>query len=192
MPFGISAFFYSRLPEMVATHWNASWEPDGYSSRFFAAFILPLIILAGQAVLCISINHDPKMKHQPGALKETIKWMLPVLMNIVQILIISNALGYKIDGSILITVYIGILFVILGVMIPKCKQNYTIGIKLPWTLSSEENWNRTHKLAGIVWFWGGAAIIITSPLRLFWLLIGILVLMAIIPIVYSFIIYKKA
>ena len=74
---------------------------------------------------------------------------------------------------------------------PKMKQTYTVGIKLPWTLNSEENWYRTHRLAGAVFMVGGLAVLIAGFFEQFWLVLAILFISAIIPSVYSFVLYKK-
>ena len=74
---------------------------------------------------------------------------------------------------------------------PKCKQNYTTGIKVPWTLHSQENWNRTHRLAGWIWIIGGVAMIVNSFLQLEWILFLTIAALVLIPIGYSFLLFKK-
>nr|WP_275450028.1 SdpI family protein [Clostridium massiliodielmoense] len=80
-----------------------------------------------------------------------------------------------------------------GNYLPKCKQNYTVGIKLPWTLNSEENWNKTHRLGGYVWMAGGLILCILTWLNIYRQIatIVIVVIISVIPIVYSFLLYKK-
>ena len=87
--------------------------------------------------------------------------------------------------------FMGALFVIIGNYMPKCKQSYTIGIKIPWTLNDEENWNKTHRMAGFLWVIGGVVIMATAFLGTFQLLFVVLIPMVIIPFVYSYLLYKK-
>ena len=87
---------------------------------------------------------------------------------------------------------IGVLFILIGNFLPKTKQSYTMGIKLPWTLASEENWNRTHRLAGFVWVIGGVYFVVMSFFS--WTLAGFLIpvaLLGLIPAAYSYILYRK-
>jgi len=89
-------------------------------------------------------------------------------------------------------VLMGLLFILIGNYLPKTKQSYTMGIKLPWTLASEENWNRTHRLAGFLWVLGGVYFIVMSFIG--WSLIAFLIplaVMVLIPAVYSYLLYRK-
>ena len=88
-------------------------------------------------------------------------------------------------------ILMGLIFAIIGNYMPKCKQNYTIGIKIPWTLSSEENWNRTHRFAGRLWVVCGLVIILTAFLGGFELFLGIALVMALAPVLYSYALYRK-
>ena len=80
---------------------------------------------------------------------------------------------------------------VIGNYLPKCKQNYTLGIKLPWTLDDEENWNRTHRFAGFLWVVGGVLIAINAFLEWEWLFLVVVFAMVLIPAIYSYLYYKK-
>ena len=97
----------------------------------------------------------------------------------------SVDIGFVVNGSV------GLLFMLIGNYMPKCKQNYTTGITVPWTLHSQENWNRTHRLAGWVWIIGGVAMIVNSFLQLEWILFLTIAALVLIPIGYSFLLFKK-
>ena len=85
----------------------------------------------------------------------------------------------------------GLLFIIIGNLLPKCRQSYTMGIKLPWTLNNEENWNKTHRFGGKVWVVGGVIIMATAFAGSFWILLGMLIVMMALPTVYSYCLYRK-
>ena len=80
---------------------------------------------------------------------------------------------------------------IIGNYLPKCKQNYTVGIKTPWTLNNEEVWNKTHKISGYLWVIGGFIITISSFIGFESIMLVVLIIIAFVPIVYSYILYKK-
>ena len=86
----------------------------------------------------------------------------------------------------IVSAVVGIIRAAVGLFLPKFKQNSTAGIRLPWTLNSEENWEKTHRLAGGVWIAGGLLITLTSPLSNVWILMVILLVMILIPLLYSF------
>jgi uncharacterized membrane protein len=103
----------------------------------------------------------------------------------------ATALGHKVSVEIIMPLFIGALVVVIGNYLPKCKQSYTMGIKLPWTLNDEENWNKTHRLAGFLWVICGVVMMATAFLGEFWLFFVLLIPMTIIPTVYSYSLYKK-
>jgi uncharacterized membrane protein len=102
-----------------------------------------------------------------------------------------SALGVSVRVETLMPILLGLLFVAIGNYMPKCKQNYTIGIKIPWTLASEENWNRTHRLAGWVWVGGGVVMLLSGFLGIFWLTLVPAIIMVAVPLIYSYILHQK-
>lgn len=184
---------YDRLPEVVATHWGADGLPNGYSSRAFAVFALPLFMAALNLFLRFALSTDPKKANMSPVLKRISYWILPVISVLGSAATLGSALGYSFNMSTAATAFVGVLFIVIGNYLPKTKQSYTMGIKLPWTLNSAENWNRTHRLAGFLWIIGGALLLICSLLRLLsvWVLTGVLIVMAVVPMVYSYILYRK-
>ena len=88
-------------------------------------------------------------------------------------------------------ILLGVVFIAIGNYLPKCKQNYTIGIKISWTLASEENWNKTHRLAGWVWVGGGIVMMLSGFFGILWLTFLPVAIMVLVPLVYSYILHKK-
>ena len=86
-----------------------------------------------------------------------ILWLVPVVSVITCMSIYGLALGMDIDIGVIVNIMVGIMFIILGNYVHKVKQNYTVGMKLPWTLNSEENWNRTNRMTGWILILSGAA-----------------------------------
>ena len=192
LPMLVGALVYSRLPEQVATHFDLQGNPDGWSSRPFAVFGLPGILLAVNLLTPFALQADPKHKNMSGALVNIVIWTVPVISLLCSGLTLGRALGYDLRIEMVLPVFMGILFILIGNYLPKTKQSYTMGIKLPWTLASEENWNRTHRLAGFLWVIGGAFFIIMSFIG--WNFIAFLIpitLMVLVPTVYSYLLYRK-
>ena len=192
LPMIVGAAVYSRLPETLATHWGFGGEPNGWSSRAFAVFGLPAILLAANLLVPFMLRADPKRENMSPALQTVAIWTIPFVSLLACGTTLGYGLGYDVRVEKLIPVLVGVLFVVIGNYLPKTKQSYTMGIRLPWTLSSEENWNRTHRLAGFLWVIGGVYFIVMSFIG--WSVIGFLiplVVMILVPTVYSYILYRK-
>lgn len=190
LPVVLALFLYNRLPEQVAIHWGSDGEANGYANRAVAAFGLPAGLLAVNVLLHVVINHDPKYTNVSKAIMLVSKWCIPLIAVIICPVTLFIAIGIPIQVNIVVPAIVGILFILMGNYMPKCKLNYTVGIKLPWTLASEENWNRTHHLAGYVWVIGGIVFIISTFTGIGWLFWVVLAAMAAVPTIYSFILFR--
>lgn len=162
VPFLISLLFYNRLPEQVPTHWGSDNVVNGYSSRNMAAFGIPAFMLLMAAMVNVIYRIDPKRENinRSMELKQISRWFVVLLAVMVQFVIVLSGIGMDIDVGSLVSIPIALMFVAAGNYLPKCRQNYTMGIKLPWTLADEDNWNRTHRMAGYVWTAGGILMLV--------------------------------
>jgi uncharacterized membrane protein len=196
MLFGVA--IYHRLPPQLPTHWNFSGAVDGYSSKAFTVFGLPLIMAGTTLLVPVFISLDPKSANMSTALKKLVVWSCPVLSLVLTTSILLIGLGYNLPIPLIVCILVGILFMMIGNYLPKTKQSYTMGIRLPWTLHSEENWNRTHRLAGKLWMIGGLLMIVCGVLTQYtqsglfatFIFVGIMGLVFI-PTLYSLWLYKK-
>ena len=191
LPVLAGLFLWNQLPEQIPSHWNAAGEVDGWSSKPFTVFGMPLILLAAQWLCTLGTGADPKKNNHPPKILHLVLWIIPVLSAVLHAVIYTTALGKEVRMEVVMPVFIGILFTIIGNYLPKCKQNYTIGIKIPWTLSSEENWNRTHRFAGRLWVICGIAIMLTGFFGGFWVFLPVVILMVLAPVIYSYLLYRK-
>ena len=191
LPILIGVILWDRLPARMPTHWNATGEVDGWSSKPFAVFGLPGILLALHWLCVLGTAADPKKRNHSEKLLHLVLWIIPALSVVLGAVTYLTALGQPVRIEVLLPLLTGLLFTIIGNYMPKCKQNYTIGIKIPWTLESEENWNRTHRFAGRLWFLGGLLIIATSFLGNVWIFLTITLVMAFIPFLYSYALHRK-
>ena len=194
LPILAGLLLYDRLPETVATHFGANGEANGWSSRAFAVFGIPAFMAGINLLVWFALHTDPKKENMNPALRALAIWTVPALSVLLSGMTLGNALGYAMHVETAAPLLAGLLFIVIGNYLPKTKQSYTMGIRLPWTLASEENWNRTHRIAGFLWVFGGIAITLLTLLRIwsFWLPFAlILILLVLVPSVYSFLLYKK-
>lgn len=182
---------WDQLPEQIPTHWNPSGEVDRWSSKAFAIFGLSGILLAAQWFCTLGTRADPKKDNHPQKILHLVLWIIPVISNLLYAITYAVALGKEVRIEVIMPVFMGLLFAIIGNYMPKCKQNYTIGIKIPWTLNSEENWNRTHRFAGRLWVVCGIVIMLTGFFGGFWIFFGIVLAMVIAPFLYSYLLHRK-
>lgn len=191
LPILAGIILWNQLPDQMPTHWNAAGEVDGWSSKPFAVFGLPMILLGIQWLCVIGTSADPKKAAHPEKVLHLIFWMVPVLSVMMHAFTYAAALGKNVRIDLFVPVLLGLVFTIIGNYLPKCKQNYTIGIKIPWTLNSEENWNKTHRLSGRIWVVCGLTILFTGFFGITWIVLPAALLMVLVPLVYSYTLYCK-
>ena len=191
LPILAGVILWNQLPDPMPSHWNASGEIDGWSSKPFTIFGLPLILLAAQWLCVLGTAADPKKNNHPEKILHLVLWIIPVLSVVMHTFVYLIALGYGVSMEVVMPVLIGVIFTIIGNYLPKCKQNYTIGIKIPWTLNNEENWNKTHRFAGWLWTVCGILIMLTGFFGGFWVFLPITLLMVLVPVLYSYLLHRK-
>ena len=155
LPILLGIILWEKLPDSIATHWGADGQANGWSNKAFAVFGMPCILAAIHLFsVCVTLN-DPKRKNIHKKPLALVFWIVPVVSLVTSGFTYMAALGSDIDIRLIVSIMMGILFIILGNYMPKLQQNYTVGIKLPWTLNSVENWNRTHRFGGKLFIAGG-------------------------------------
>ena len=191
LPIVAGLILWDQLPDKIPMHWGPSGEVDGWGSKPFFVFGIPALMLVFQWLMVLGTQADTKKKNHAPQMVSLVLWIVPVLQIMLTTITYMTALGHPVRVEIVIPVFMGILLAIVGNYMPKCKQNYTIGIKIPWTLDSEENWNKTHRMAGWTWTIGGVLIAAIAFLGNWWIPFVILMIMTTIPIVYSYLLYRK-
>lgn len=193
LPILIGVITWNRLPDVMATHFGMENEADGFSSKVFAVFGLPLFLLAMEWLAAVVTSKDPRRQNISPKMFKLVLWIIPAVSVFCAAVIYPYNLGMSVDISFIAMMLVGLMFIVIGNYLPKARQNYTIGIRLPWTLADEENWNRTHRLGGYLWVAGGVLMILmclTGFARAPWVF-GILIALTIIPCVYSFWLYAQ-
>lgn len=190
-PIIVGLVLWDRLPDRIPTHFGSNNEPNGWSSKAMAVFGLPLIMLGCELLCAFVTNADPKRRNINQKLMRVVLWIVPLISVITCLSCYAIALGIGVDIGMLINVIIGIVFIIIGNYMHKIKQNYTVGIKLPWTLNSEENWNRTHRVGSWLFILGGIAFLVNGYFKSEWVLVIFIAALLLIPVGYSYLLYKK-
>ena len=192
----LSGYFYSVFPDQVPIHWNFQGEVDNWGSKFMGAFLMPLMAIGMYLLFLILPLIDPKKDKYKQFNKVYLLFRNLIILMLFAIYIISslNALGYKIRVEVWIPFLIGILFIVMGNYFGKIKPNWFMGIRTPWTLSSDEVWLKTHRLGGKLSMALGFLLIISPSLPhqslLFTLIIPIMIVVMV-PVIYSYILFKN-
>lgn len=160
-----SVYFYSHFPDIVPTHWNIHGEIDGWSSKKLGAFLIPAILMIMYLMFLWLPYIDPKKEKYDQFRKvyHIFKSLIIGMMSLIYFMASFNGLGYNIEMGFWVPFLIGVLFIALGNYFGKLKPNWFVGIKTPWTLSSEENWNKTHRFGGKIFIFSGL-IMMATPL----------------------------
>ena len=192
---GIGLYSYPRMPDLVAIHWNAQGLPNGYGSRFQAAFTLPLIMIAVAALLLFIPEIDPLKSNIEKFRPDFNAFMAGFALFFFYLNILTTLLnlGFQFSLNQFLVPGFGIFIYACGVLLGKARRNFFIGIRTPWTLSSDTVWAKTHLLGGLLFKISGVIAIlgILFPnLALLFLLVPLMVASAI-AIVYSYILFRS-
>ena len=194
LPIPVGLILQHRFPEELVTHWNAAGQPNGYMPTLWAILLPPVLMLLGQWICIWFTLKDPGNKDRNTKPLNLVLWIIPLFSNLCSYLMYALALGHEFSPMVWTLVLMGVMFAAIGNYLPKCKMNYTMGIKVSWAYTSEENWNATHRFGGKVWFIGGIALIFGGFLPEGWavavMLVSIFVLTGI-PVLYSYLYYRK-
>ncbi len=191
IPILVGLLLWDKLPDQVATHWDFNGVPNGWSSKEFAVFGLPMFLLAVHWICIICTKADPKAANHPEKIMVLVYWVCPVVSIFCMGSVYAEALGYPVSINHFGSILVGVTFIFIGNYLPKCPHNYTVGIKIPWTLNSEENWNRTHRFAGPLWVICGILFMILTFMGCPKLSVALMFIAAFVPMIYSYLYFKK-
>lgn len=188
LPSIVGCVFWNQLPEEIPTHFNLLGQADGYNHKVFAIFGLPALMLLMHWVLLFLMVKDPKSSNISSKIQLLIYWIIPFVSCLSMISIFGESLGYSMMSGLLAQIFMGVVMIVIGNYLPKTHRNYIIGIRLPWTLESDKNWRKTHRLAGKIWVLGGLLLFLNSFVQLYvyWVFFLTLFFVVIIPSVYSY------
>lgn len=195
LSFILSIYFYPQVPDQMATHWDSQGEVNGYMSKFWGSFFMPLLITGLVILFLVIPKIDPRKENIEMFRKhyEGFRLILILFLVMVHLHILLWNTGTQISPNAVIPLGIGLLFYYAGVLTENAEQNWFIGIRTPWTLSSENVWKRTNclggklfRIAGITAFSG-----VFFPEYAIYFILVPAVIVVVITVVYSYLEYKK-
>ncbi|MCL4267916.1 MAG: DUF1648 domain-containing protein [Anaerolineales bacterium] len=188
---------WNQLPDQMASHWNANDQVDGYMPKFWGVFMMPLMVLGMYILFLVIPGIDPlkaNIAQFRGAFNLFIV-LISVFMLYIHGLTLAWSLGYQdFKMSAAMLPFMGVLFIFIGYMLRQAKRNFFIGIRTPWTLSSDTVWEKTHQLGSVLFMVSGALAFIGSFLGgelAFWLFFVPLMGSALFLVIYSYILYRS-
>ena len=192
----VATFFYDKMPQRVPSHWNFQGDIDGYMSKKSFVLFFPTLSVAIYSFMTFLPFVDP-LKKNVQKFANVYLWMKTIIVGFLSFLFfliiyisVSEKLFFPV--GLAVTLSIGIMMVLLGMVMPLIKKNYFIGIRTPWTIESEEVWSITHKRAKFAFVIGGAIMIlggIFEAITFWFFLVAILTLLW--PVIDSYFIYRK-
>ena len=193
--FLIGAYLYPYMPEKMASHWDANGSVDGYMPKLWGLFLLPVI----SVILFLVYMLIPKIDPLKGNIEkfrghfDVFILLLFVFLFYVHMLTMLWNLSYRFNIIQLLAPAFGLIIYCAGIMMENAKQNWFIGVRIPWTLSSEVVWNKTNKLAGKLFKVAGvlAAMGLIFPQYAIFLILVPVILAAVYPIIYSYQMYQQ-
>jgi uncharacterized membrane protein len=193
---GFSVWAYPQLPAQVATHFDFHGEPNGWSPRLVAAVLAPGLGLLLTAVFTVLPRIDPRRANYAlfGPTYWTIINAVLVLLAGLHIVTLGKAIGWTVDMTRIVAIGVGGLFVLLGNLMTRIRPNWFMGIRTPWTLSSDTVWRKTHRFGGVAFVIAGLCIAATALIASDWMLyvaMGATVAAAVSSVVYSFVAWKQ-
>ena len=194
LPILAGVALWDQLPATMSSHWGADGVADGTMPKAFVVFGTPLILLAINWLLMWASVALDKNNSQNNKIMNICYGIIPVLSVVMHTFIYSIALEKEWNLFALLPVFVGALFMVIGNYMPKTTRNRTAGIKLRWTMGNDENWTKTHRLGGKVYFFCGLAVMATAILPIKYtiaVLIAMIAVAVIVPTVYSYSIYKR-
>ena len=196
LPFILLALFWNQIPESVPVHWNINGEPDRWAEKGWEIFFTPVLNVAIYLLLLALPYIDPKRRTESGQKSlRAIRFLVPFLMTGVFLITLMQWLGIEFLIGKSLGLVIVIFFMGMGNYLQSLQPNYFIGIRTPWTLESETNWRKTHRLGGRLWVLLGFALIITwffvTEQTFLIALVASIIVMSLTPLIYSFYLYMN-
>ena len=187
---------WNQLPDQMASHWNAYDQVDGYISKFWGVFLMPLITL-GMFVMFLVVPVMDPLKANIVQFREAFNVFIALIsafMLYIHGLTLAWSLGYQdFKMSAAMLPFMGVLFVAIGYLLRKAKRNFFIGIRTPWTLSSDSVWDKTHQLGSLLFILSGAFAIaggFFGGMAAIWLMFIPLIGSSLFLVIYSYVLYR--
>ncbi len=187
---------YNRLPDPMASHWNINDQVNGYMPRFWGAFLMPIISVVMLGLFLLIPSIDP-LKANIAKFREAFNAFIVLIMVFllyIHLLSLLWNLGFQnFKMSLTLLPAVGLLFVFAGWMMRKAKRNFFIGIRTPWTLSSDHVWDETHRVGSWLFIAMGIITMFTAFLGQagMYVMFGVILVGVLVPVIYSYVLYQQ-
>lgn len=186
--------WYPQLPDPMPIHWNAAGEVDGYMSKRWGAALLPGTAAFMLLVMKLALLLSPKQYRTDELVLYTALFqvLLTAFLCTIAVLVLLESLGHDTRLDRVIFAGIGLILMVVGGILGRVRKNFFLGIRTPWTMRNDEVWDRTHRLGGKLFMLAGLLLVINAFVRLdLRLTLPAVVVLMLIPVVYSWIIYRQ-
>ncbi len=188
----VGVALWNQLPDQIATHFGMNGEPDGWSSKAFTVFGMPLILLVLHVICLLVECTSNRQKIYSRKLRYLVMFIVPGVALLMMVICYGHALGAGVNVGRIVLPFVGALLAITGNYMPKIRRNPTMGIRVPWTLDDDENWYKTHRFAAPVWVVGGLLLIVLGLIGYTnWFSFCTIFAIIFAPMIYSFALYIK-
>lgn len=193
----ISIIAFGHLPDPMPIHWDIQGRVNGYGSRWVGAFLNPLIMLAVAAMIPVLPKIDPRGRNYEKFGKSYLTMMNAVItiMFLIHVFALGSALGMNLPIRRLVPAALGLLLIVIGNVLPRVRPNWMMGIRTPWTLSSDRVWERTHRLGGYLMMGLGVLLVLATPFTpasaTFILILGGILIVALGSVIYSYVAWRQ-
>jgi uncharacterized membrane protein len=194
-----SVWAYASLPAdaQVPIHWGPDGQPDGYAGKTIGLFLLPAIAAAVAVVFWVLPRIEPRRANLERSGKAyAATWIgVMLLLGGLHLLAISVAMGADLDLTRIVLMGTGALFIVIGNYLPKVRSNFLMGIRTPWTLTSDRSWARTHRLGGRLFVLEGLILVVAGllgiggPVQVGLIIAGVAIIVGV-AFVYSYIVWR--
>ena len=183
---------WNQLPDPIATHFDFHNRPDGWTSKAFTVFGMPLVLLALHWICLFVECTSNRQKLYSHKLRYLVMFIVPAVALLMMVVCYGHALDAGFNVGRVVLPFVGALLAVTGNYMPKIRRNPTMGIRVPWTLDDDENWYKTHRFAAPVWVIGGLLLIVLGLIGYTnWFSFCTIFAIVFLPIVYSFVLYLK-
>ncbi|MEO0972001.1 MAG: SdpI family protein [Pseudomonadota bacterium] len=194
----ISAYGWFNTPagSEVPVHWDSAGQVNRYGSRLEAFGLAPAIWLGVLALFAFLPALEPRRRHLAQSRRPYLVIMMGVGVTslVIHCVAVAAALGASIAIERVIPPLVGALLMVTGNTMGKTRSNFFIGVKTPWTLSSELSWRKTHRWAGRMFVLLGAVMVVSvvlpAPQQVMLASVGALAIGSVALVVYSYVVWR--
>ena len=191
-----AAALWPIAPAQIPVHWNLAGQVDRFGGKIEGLLLLPLVAVAIYLLMLLLPRIDPKRENYKtfAAVYTLIRLSITLMLAFIYGCMLLTAFGYDVDTGLLVPLAVGLMLCVLGNVMGKIRPNWFVGVRTPWTLSSRDSWNKTHRLGGRLFVVLGVAVAALGFIQRGWMLavvVGMGVTVMLWLVIYSYLVWRK-